>query len=133
MKPMAHKCSFCLKDLRGDEKIFSGPEVLICDERVEGSMWHVYILKCSNGNLYTGLTSNLNRRYDEHQNGKGKHYTSRNKPSELLYTETFKNKLQAEKREIQIKKWSKDKKQALIKGDLCQLINLSKSKKNRIK
>ena len=93
-------------------------------------MWHVYILKFSNDTLNTGLTSDLNRRYDEHQNGNGKHYTSHNKPSELLYTETFENKLQAEKREIQIKKWSQAKKQALIKGDLCQLINLSKSKKD---
>jgi len=76
-------------------------------------MWVVYILKCENGSLYTGITNNLERRFKEHQIGKGGHYTSANRPIEIVYTEKHKTKSKALKREVEIKKWKRDKKLTL--------------------
>jgi predicted GIY-YIG superfamily endonuclease len=91
-------------------------------------MWYVYILKCANGVLYTGLTDDLKRRFEEHQSGKGGHYTRFSKPTIILYKEIFENRAQAETREQQIKRWSKAKKLALIRNDKVELRSLSKSR-----
>lgn len=91
-------------------------------------MWYLYITINQNGALYTGITSNLERRFKEHLQGKGGHYTLNNRPQKLLYTEKFSNRAQAEARERQIKRWSRKKKKALIEGDFEQLRKLSVSK-----
>lgn len=79
-------------------------------------MWYVYILKCENNTLYTGVTTDLNRRFTEHKISKGAKYTKANKPEEILYSEQFKNRSDACKRETQIKSWKREKKLELIKG-----------------
>ena len=91
-------------------------------------MWYVYILECQNKALYTGVTNNIERRLKDHQAGNGGHYTSYNRPGKILYTEVFPDRSKAENREQQIKRWSRTKKLALIKGDRLALINLSKSR-----
>ena len=91
-------------------------------------MWYVYIALCRDNALYTGVTDSVERQFKEHQTGKGGHYTSYNRPKKILYTEEFKDKSEAKNREQQIKRWSKSKKLALIKGDRVELINLSKSR-----
>ncbi len=91
-------------------------------------MWKVYILECRNGTLYTGLTDNWERRFHELVSGKGGHYTSCNKPDKVLYFESFNDRLTAEERERQIKRWSRAKKLALIRGDRMTLRALSKSR-----
>jgi len=91
-------------------------------------MWYVYILECRNKTLYTGVTNNIERRFKDHQAGNSGHYTSYNMPERILYKEEFKNLSEAKIREQQIKRWSKSKKLALIKGDREDLINLSKSR-----
>ena len=91
-------------------------------------MWYLYITKNRNGAFYTGITTNLDRRLAEHRRGKGGNYTRRNKPQKLLYTEQFTRRDQADARERQIKRWSRAKKKALIKGDLNELRRLSISK-----
>lgn len=91
-------------------------------------MWYLYILECQNKALYTGVTNDIERRFKDHQAGNGGHYTSYNRPNRILYTEKFENKSEAEIREQQIKRWSRTKKLALIKGDKEKLINLSKSR-----
>jgi len=91
-------------------------------------MWHVYILKTQSGKYYTGITDNLERRFNEHSSGKGGHYTKYDRPEEIVYSEEFDEKQRAEKREQQIKRWSRAKKLALIKGDLHQLRKLSVSR-----
>jgi len=68
-------------------------------------MWYLYILQCSDGALYTGVTDNLERRFEEHVTGKGGHYTNYNRPEKILYHETYCSRLGAEKREQQIKRW----------------------------
>ena len=90
-------------------------------------MWYVYMLECKDGSIYTGITNKLERRLAEHKK-KTSHYTSYNPPKEILFKEPFQNKLEAEKLEAQIKRWSHAKKLALIKGDLKQLRKLSRSR-----
>lgn len=86
--------------------------------RVEGSpefMWYVYILLCRDGSFYTGCTDNPERRYSEHKDGRGGHYTSGHKPVKLLYIEQWPSKSEALKREAQIKGWSHLKKIKILK------------------
>jgi len=91
-------------------------------------MWYLYITKNENGAFYTGITSNLERRLKEHLQGKGGHYTKNNKPQKLLYTEQFDSKVEAQARELQIKRWSRKKKKALIEADFKKLRKLSISR-----
>ncbi len=90
-------------------------------------MWYVYILKCSDGSLYTGTTTDISRRVTEHNLSKGGNYTRTRMPVKLVYQEPHSNRSEALKREIQIKRWSKEKKLALINGDKMRLTELSKS------
>ena len=86
--------------------------------------WFVYILECSNKALYTGITNNLKRRFEDHKKGFGGHYTSYNRPIKILYTETYQSRSKALRREAQIKRWTREKKFALIHGDLAMLKQL---------
>lgn len=90
-------------------------------------MW-VYILKCSDGSYYTGVTNNLNRRLTEHQSGGHKGYTSVRLPVELVYSREISKPMDAIAAEKQIKKWSRAKKEALIKADYESLHKLSECK-----
>lgn len=78
-------------------------------------MAFVYILKCSDGTLYTGWTTNLKNRIITHNCGKGAKYTKYRRPVKLVYYERLDSKNEALKREIQIKKLSRKEKQYLIK------------------
>jgi len=78
--------------------------------------WIVYILQCNDGSFYTGITPNLERRFQEHKEGRGGRYTSLHKPSRIAYSENFMTRSDALKRERQIKGWSRQKKENLIKG-----------------
>ncbi len=99
-------------------------------ERIEGhAMCFVYILKCNDGSLYVGSTHNVEKRLIAHNLGKGALFTAQRRPVRLVYKETFENIEDALKRERQIKKWSRAKKEALLDGDYSALRNLSKRKK----
>ncbi|MBP2025939.1 GIY-YIG nuclease family protein [Peptoniphilus stercorisuis] len=73
-------------------------------------MHYVYILKCSDDTLYTGYTNDLEKRIKTHNAKKGAKYTRGRTPVELLYFEEFEDKSSALKREIAIKKLSREKK-----------------------
>lgn len=78
-------------------------------------MWYVYILKCSDKTLYTGITTNLKRRIQEHNNSPlGAKYTHNRKPVKLVYSKKFKNKSLASKEEARIKKLNRKEKLKLI-------------------
>ena len=79
--------------------------------------WSVYILRCRDGSLYTGVTNDLDSRVAAHQSGRGARYTAGRRPVTVVYNEPAESKSAALKRELQIKRWSKAKKEALIKGD----------------
>ena len=89
----------------------------------------VYILLCSNGEYYVGSTTDLERRLQQHQKGQGCGFTKAHLPVKLIYKEEYPTYEEAFKRERQLHGWSRAKKEALIKGDLELLQQLSKSKK----
>jgi putative endonuclease len=78
-------------------------------------MYHVYILECADGTLYVGSTNNLEKRMHEHNMLKsGAHYTKIRRPVVLRYSEPSPTLSSARKREIEIKKFSREKKLALL-------------------
>ena len=86
-----------------------------CGELVEPRMYFVYIIECSDRSLYTGTTNDIERRFDEHKSGTGGNYTRAKKVERILYTEEHPSRSIALKRESQIKKWTRAKKEALIR------------------
>lgn len=78
-------------------------------------MYFVYLIECSDKSIYTGITTNVERRFNEHKNKKGGHYTSLKQVVRILYTEQYSTRAEALKREAQIKGWRREKKLALIK------------------
>lgn len=78
--------------------------------------WTVYILRCGDGTLYTGVTCDLPRRLAAHQSGKGAKYTRSRPPVELVYREAAADKSAALRREAAIKRLDRRKKLALIAG-----------------
>jgi len=78
--------------------------------------WFVYIIRCYDNSLYTGSTNNVIRRWDEHKRGEGARYLKANRPKEVVYVEQYDNRSLACKREYEIKKLSKNKKEDLIKS-----------------
>lgn len=77
--------------------------------------WCVYMLLCDDNTIYTGITNDLKKRFDNHISGKGAKYLRGRKPLEIVYTENFKNRSMATKREMKIKKLNRNEKEALIK------------------
>ena len=100
-----------------------------CPEPVEGLVW-VYILLMCNEMLYVGQSHNVAKRLLRHAEGTGARQTKQLKEFILIYTEGPMDSLAATKRELQLKKWSREKKMALIQGDIETLKNLSKSRKS---
>jgi len=78
-------------------------------------MYFVYILQCKDGTLYTGITTNVERRIAEHQEGKGGRYTRAKEITRLLYQEKHPDRSSALRREAEIKSWKREKKLGLIK------------------
>ena len=88
--------------------------------------YYVYILKCSDSSYYTGLTNNIERRFQEHQSGENStSYTFKKRPVELVFCEEFLDVNQAISFEKQIKGWSRKKKEAIIDGNYGKLKELS--------
>lgn len=78
--------------------------------------WYVYIIECEDGLYYTGTTWKPDLRWTQHISGEGSKFTSKHKPRKMVYLEEHSDIDSARKREIQIKDWSREKKQKLIKG-----------------
>lgn len=77
-------------------------------------MWKVYILRCNDGSLYTGITTDIEKRVAAHNAGKGAKYTRSHKPVELVYAEDCADHSDALKREIEIKTLTREEKLKLI-------------------
>ncbi|QTD37254.1 GIY-YIG nuclease family protein [Polaribacter batillariae] len=92
--------------------------------------YFVYILECSDKLLYTGITNNLERRFEEHQKGLNKScFTFKRRPVKLIFNQEFNDVEQAIYFEKKIKKWSKKKKLALTNDDFDMLEILSECQK----
>lgn len=83
---------------------------------MENKTWHIYIVKCLDGYLYTGITQNLKRRILQHNtdNKLGSKFVRVRRPVELIYNELAIDKGKALRRELEIKGWSRKKKLQLI-------------------
>ena len=93
--------------------------------------FHVYILKCSDDSYYVGLSNHLKQRLEVHNSGNGPRFTASRLPVVLAYSEPFRDLESAVKRERQIKKWTRAKKEALIRGDFATLKMLSKKRETQ--
>lgn len=78
----------------------------------------VYVLECSDGSLYTGIATDLEKRLEEHRSGKGAKYTRAKGVKRLAYSEQHKNRSEALKRELQIKAMTRREKLILVKNEL---------------
>ena len=92
-------------------------------------MFHVYILKCNDDSFYTGHTDDLDKRLDQHyQACFNSCYTAKRLPVVLVYQAEFNTREESLSVKIQIKGWSRKKKQALINNDWIEIVRLSKIK-----
>lgn len=76
--------------------------------------WTVYILRCADDTLYTGITNDLENRLAMHESGKGAKYLRGRTPFKLMYQESCEDRSTASKREMQIKALARDEKLALM-------------------
>lgn len=79
--------------------------------------WQVYIILCSDDSLYTGITTDLQRRFDQHASGRGARYFRGRRPLEAVYREEGHTRSSASRRERQIKEMERPEKLALIASD----------------
>jgi len=82
-----------------------------------GDTHAVYVIECSDGSLYTGYTTDVERRVAEHDAGEGAKYTRGRTPVELRHVERFESKSAAMSREHEIKQLRREQKEALLDGD----------------
>ena len=76
--------------------------------------WHIYIIECSDGSLYTGITKDLDKRITAHNDGRGAKYTKSRRPVRLRYSEPAADRKNASQREYAIKSLRKAEKMRLI-------------------
>ena len=79
------------------------------------SNWYLYILRCKDNTLYTGITTDVEKRLEAHRSGKGAKYTRGRSPLELVYRESCCSHSDALKREHQVKMLTREEKQNLIR------------------
>ena len=129
MRKMANKKSTSQESLSGEctstqevQGIIVDCDTILNDASVQGDeskeMHYIYLVRCSDDSLYCGWTTDLKRRIDAH-NGHisgGAKYTRGRRPVTLVYSESFHQKQEAQRREYAIKRMTKTKKLRLIKG-----------------
>ena len=79
------------------------------------STWKLYILRCGDGSLYTGITTDVQKRLAAHRSGKGAKYTRGRGPLELVYSEECGSHSDALRRELEIKRLPREEKETLIR------------------
>ena len=129
MRKMGNKKSTSQESLSGEcastqevQGIIVDCDTILNDASVQGDeskeMHYIYLVRCSDDSLYCGWTTDLKRRIDAH-NGHipgGAKYTRGRRPVTLVYSESFHQKQEAQRREYAIKRMTKTKKLGLIKG-----------------
>ncbi len=81
-----------------------------------GKPWYVCLVRCRDGSIYTGITDDVEARIKKHNAGKGAGYTRQRGPVVLLYSEPHSDQGSARRREMQLKSWTRQKKEELIAG-----------------
>lgn len=87
--------------------------------------WSVYIIRCSDGSLYTGISNDVQRRFREHASGLGAKYFRGRQPKEVVYVETGHDRGSASKREIVIKKLPRAGKLQLLSSTVNQITDFT--------
>ncbi len=85
-----------------------------CEKAIDDT-WFVYLLRCADDSLYTGITNDVSRRCDQHNAGTASRYTRSRRPTRLVYQETHASRSEALKREAVIKALSREEKESLIR------------------
>lgn len=80
------------------------------------NQWWFYLVRCSDNSLYSGIAVDTDRRVDVHNSGKGARYTRSRRPVTLVYREPHPDRSTALKREAEVKKWTRSKKEHLARG-----------------
>lgn len=80
-------------------------------------VWTLYVLKCGDGTLYTGITTDLTRRIQQHNSGTASRYTRSRLPVKPIFSEPCRNRSQALKKEYAMKQLSRKKKKAYIRDN----------------
>ena len=98
--------------------------------------WYLYIVRCKDSTLYTGITVNINRRINEHNSGKGAKYTKGRGPVELVHIRQYKNRSAASTAEHRFKKLKRTQKLKIIDnfalpGDIVELLGVTGGGKPR--
>jgi putative endonuclease len=83
-------------------------------------VYYVYIVECADATLYTGITTDLERRLHEHRSGQGGRYTSSRGVIQVLYAEEHPDRSSASKREAEIKRWPRRKKLEFIEAGILR-------------
>jgi len=83
---------------------------------VNRNKWSVYLVRCRDGSIYTGISIDVEHRVEKHNQGSGAKYTAPRRPVELIYQERCLNFSSASRREIEIKRWSRKRKEGLAAG-----------------
>lgn len=94
------------------------PNIKSQTENANDQKYYVYVVRCSDGSLYTGIAADVAARVQCHNNGTGAKYTRSRLPVELVYTEKKINHKEAAQRESEIKKWPKKHKEELVNSKL---------------
>jgi putative endonuclease len=94
------------------------------------AQWFVYILRCSDNSFYVGHTQDIAQRVATHNAGKGARWTASRRPLTLVYQEPCESQSSAMKRESQLKRWTRAKKEALISSNAVELSRLSACRSN---
>lgn len=88
----------------------------MAENRLTEKIWYLYMLRCGDGSLYTGITTDVPRRLCAHRRGMGAKYTRGRGPLELMYQERCGTHSQALRRELEVKSLRRAEKEALWKG-----------------
>ena len=79
-------------------------------------IWHLYLVRCADDTIYTGISIDVEARIEKHNSGRGAKYTQTRLPVRLIYSESQPDRVSAMKREVQVKRWSRKMKEDLVKG-----------------
>lgn len=80
--------------------------------------WSIYIIRCADNSLYTGITTDVNRRFSQHEKGSGAKYLKTRRPFVLVFQQTVGDRSQASKLEYAVKQLPKAKKEQIVTGEL---------------
>ena len=80
------------------------------------SKWHLYLVRCADDTIYTGISIDVSARVTKHNSGKGAKYTSTRLPVSLIYSESLPDRVSAMKREFEVKRWGRKRKESLARN-----------------